>query len=73
LSKVKEAEEIKHLEQYVKELTKDMDKNLADLKVQLKDVQRQATRTFTRRPMLALAVAFVAGMAFGVALSKSSD
>jgi len=73
LSKVKEAEEIKHLEQYVKELTKDMDKNLAQLKVQLNDVQRQATRTFARRPMLALAVAFVAGMAFGVALSKSSD
>jgi len=73
LSKIKEAEEIKHLEQYVKELTKDMDKNLAQLKVQLNDVQRQATRTFARRPMLALAVAFVAGMAFGVALSKSSD
>ena len=73
LSKVKEAEEIKHLEQYVKELTKDMDKNLAQLKVQLNDVQRQATRTFARRPMLALAVAFVAGMAFGVALSKSGD
>jgi hypothetical protein len=66
-------QEIKHLEQYVRDLTKDMDKNLADVKVQLNDVRRVATRTFARRPMLALAVVFVAGMAFGVALSKSKD
>jgi ElaB/YqjD/DUF883 family membrane-anchored ribosome-binding protein len=73
LSKDREVQEIRQLEKYVKDLTKDMDKKLADLRVQLNDAQRQATRTFARRPMLALGIAFVAGMAFGVALSRSRD
>lgn len=57
----------------MKDLRKDMDKRLSELKVQMDDVQQKAAKTVTERPMLALGVAFVAGMAFGIALSRSGD
>jgi ElaB/YqjD/DUF883 family membrane-anchored ribosome-binding protein len=40
---------------------------------QLKDLQQKAAKTVVERPMLALGVAFVVGMAFGIALSGSRD
>ncbi len=73
MAKEKEAQEIKNIEDYVKDLRKDMDKRLSELKVQMDDVQQKAAKTVTERPMLALGVAFVAGMAFGIALSRSGD
>jgi len=57
----------------VKNLRKDMDKRLEELKVQMNTAQHKATKTVVERPLLALAVAFVAGMAVGVALSKAND
>jgi len=54
-------------------LRKDIDASLVDLKAQLNVVQKKATKTVTERPLLALGVAFVAGMAVGVALSKATD
>jgi hypothetical protein len=50
-----------------------MDRTLAELKLQIGDIRQEASKTVTKRPMLALGVAFVAGMAIGIALSKSSD
>jgi ElaB/YqjD/DUF883 family membrane-anchored ribosome-binding protein len=79
LSKEKEKElrEMRSIEEDVKSLRKDMDTRLAGLKDQVKDVQQKATRmatkTMAERPLLALGVAFVAGMAVGIALSKSRD
>jgi len=73
LSKNKETHDVREVEQYVTELRKDMDKRLEDLKVQMNVVSQKATKKVVERPMLALAVAFVAGMAVGIALSKSSD
>ena len=73
LSKNKESQDVREVEEYVKELRKDMDKRLDDLKVQMNVISQKATKTVTERPLLALAVAFVAGMAVGIALSKSSD
>lgn len=73
MSKEKETREIRSIEEHVKLLRKDVDQRLAELKVQVDDIQQRATKTFTRRPLLTLGVAFVAGMAIGVALSKSSD
>ena len=64
---------MRNVEEYVKDLRKDMDKRLGELKVQMDDIQQRASKTLTERPMLALGVAFVAGMAVGIALSKSSD
>jgi len=59
--------------QYVKELRKDMDKRLGELKVQIDDLQQRAAQKVTEQPLLTLAVAFVAGMALGVALSRAGD
>jgi len=50
-----------------------MDKRLDDVKVQMNVISQKATKTVVERPLLALAVTFVAGMAIGIALSKSSD
>jgi ElaB/YqjD/DUF883 family membrane-anchored ribosome-binding protein len=65
--------EAEKTEQYVKELRKDMDKRLGDLKVQIDDLQQRAAQKVTEQPLLTLAVAFVAGMALGVALSRAGD
>jgi ElaB/YqjD/DUF883 family membrane-anchored ribosome-binding protein len=69
----KEEEEIRNIEAYVKDLRKDMDKRLSELKVELDDIQQKAAKTVSEQPMLALGVAFVAGMAMGIALSQSGD
>jgi len=73
LSKGKESQEIRSVDEHVKLLRKDMDQRLAELKVQVDDIQRKAAKTFNKHPLLALGVAFVAGMAIGIALSKSND
>jgi ElaB/YqjD/DUF883 family membrane-anchored ribosome-binding protein len=73
LSKSKETEEMRNLEEYVKSLRKDMDKSLDELKAQMNVISQKATKTVAERPLLALGVAFVAGMAVGIALSKASD
>ena len=69
----KEDEEIRDTEAYVNDLRKDMDKRLSELKVELDDLQQKAVKTVSEQPMLALGVAFVAGMALGIALSQSGD
>ena len=57
----------------MKSVRKDMDALLVDLKAQVNVAQKRAVKTLAERPMLALGIAFVAGMAVGIALSKSSD
>jgi ElaB/YqjD/DUF883 family membrane-anchored ribosome-binding protein len=66
-------QEMQTLEELVKSLRKDMDKRLEEMKGQMDKAQAKATRKVLERPMLALGVAFVAGMAVGVALSKAND
>jgi len=73
LSREKESQEIRTMDEHVKLLRKDMDQRLSDIKVQVDALQARAAKTVTKRPMLALGVAFVIGMAIGIALSKSSD
>jgi len=73
LSKNKEAQEVRDIEQNVKDLRKDVDKRMEELKAQMNVVTQKATKTVAERPLLALGVAFVAGMAVGIALSKASD
>ena len=64
---------MRDIEQNVRELRKDVDKRLEELKAQMNVVTQRATRTVAERPLLALGVAFVAGMAVGIALSKAND
>ena len=73
LAKNKDAEEIRVMEEDFKVLKKDIDSRYVELRAQVKDLQQKATKTVTERPLLALGVAFVVGMAFGVALSGSKD
>jgi ElaB/YqjD/DUF883 family membrane-anchored ribosome-binding protein len=73
LSKDKELEEMKAIEKDVKDLKKDLDTRLVELGKQVDDLQKKAAKTVTERPLLALGVAFAVGMAFGIALSRSSD
>jgi ElaB/YqjD/DUF883 family membrane-anchored ribosome-binding protein len=68
-----DAEEIKAMEEDFKALQKDIDARYVELRAQVKDLQQKATKTVTERPLLALGVAFVVGMALGVALSGSKD
>jgi ElaB/YqjD/DUF883 family membrane-anchored ribosome-binding protein len=73
VSKNKEFQEMRNLEEYVKSLRKDLDSRLTDIKAQVDVLQDKASKTVVRRPLLALGVAFVAGMAIGIALAKSRD
>jgi ElaB/YqjD/DUF883 family membrane-anchored ribosome-binding protein len=73
LAKDKEAEEIRTLVEDFKALRKDLDARYIELRGQVKDLQQKATKTVTERPVLALGIAFVVGMAFGIALSGSRD
>jgi ElaB/YqjD/DUF883 family membrane-anchored ribosome-binding protein len=73
LSREKETQQLKDLEELVKSLRKDIDAHLVDLKAQLNVAQKKASKTVAERPLLALGVAFIAGMAVGIALCRSSD
>jgi ElaB/YqjD/DUF883 family membrane-anchored ribosome-binding protein len=64
---------MQNVEKDVKDLRKDMDRRLDDLRAQMNAVSQKATKVVAERPLLALGVAFVAGMALGIALSKASD
>jgi ElaB/YqjD/DUF883 family membrane-anchored ribosome-binding protein len=57
----------------MKTVKNDLDKRLTDLKAEMDDVQRKAAKTVKEQPLLALGVAFVLGMAIGVALASAGD
>jgi ElaB/YqjD/DUF883 family membrane-anchored ribosome-binding protein len=63
--------QLRDIEDLLRGLRKDLDTQLIDLKAQLNVAQKNATKTVAERPMLALGVAFVTGMAIGIALSRS--
>jgi len=80
LSKTKEEKELKQMrkvEDYVKDLRSDMDKRLSDLREQMGPVRHRAAKTIAERPLLAVSLVLLVGIAlgvsFGVALSKSKD
>ena len=72
-SEEKELREMRKVEDYVKDLRKDVDKRFSDLSKQMGPVRHRAAKAISERPLLALGVAFVLGMAVGVAISKSKD
>ena len=73
MSKHKEAQDVRDVEESVESVRKDMDKRLDDLKAQMTVISQKATKTVVERPLLALAVTFAVGMAMGIALSRTSD
>lgn len=66
-------EGMKAIEQQFKDLRQDLDAGLGELRTEVKDLREKAAKTVAERPLLALGVAFVVGMAFGIALSRSRD
>ena len=73
MARDKEAEEMRAMEDDYKALKKDLDARYVELRDQVKILQQKTAKTVTERPLLALGIAFVVGMAFGVALSGSRD
>jgi ElaB/YqjD/DUF883 family membrane-anchored ribosome-binding protein len=73
LPREKEEKQLQDIEDVVKSVRKDMDALLVELKAQVNVAQKRAVKTVAERPLLALGVAFVAGMVVGIALSRSSD
>jgi len=69
----KELKEMRKVEDYVKDLRKDIDKRFSDLSEQMGPVRRRASKVIAEKPLLTLAVVFVVGVAVGVVLSRSRD
>ena len=66
-------EESSDMPRYMKSVGDDLDKRITDLKAEMDDVQRKAAKTVKEQPLLALGVAFVLGMAIGIALANAGD
>ena len=58
---------------YVRVIKRDVDKRLTVLKDEVDDIQQKAAKTLKEQPLLALGVAFVLGMAIGIALANAGD
>ena len=59
--------------QNVSELRKSIDKRLSPFGFELDDVEKIVAKSMSEKPLLTLGIAFVLGMAVGVAISKSGD
>lgn len=63
-------QKLREIESLVRDLRRDFDTQLIDVKAQLNLVQNKTTEIITEHPLLSLCVAFIAGMAIGTTLSK---
>jgi ElaB/YqjD/DUF883 family membrane-anchored ribosome-binding protein len=68
-----EIEEMKTIEDTLKDLRKTLDTYLPQVRNQVKEIQRKATKATTDRPMLTLGAAFAVGMILGMVLSRARD
>ena len=59
--------------QYVRTVRKDVDKRLTDLKTEMDDVQKRAAKALDEQPLLVLGLAFMTGIAVGIALANAGD
>jgi len=73
MSKEDDRRESRRVRTYVRGMRKDMDKQLEDIEKRLSTLRGKADEAVIKRPVLALSVAFLIGMAIGVILSKSND
>jgi formate/nitrite transporter FocA (FNT family) len=54
-------------------IRKDVDKRLTDLKAEMDDVEKKAAKAVKEEPLLVLGMAFLAGIAVGIALANLGD
>jgi len=66
-------EDTDEIPQYMKTIRKDVDKRLTDLKSEMDVVQKTAVKQVKEQPLLALGIAFIVGMAVGIALASGGD
>ena len=59
--------------QYIEVVKKDVDKRLTDLKAEIDDVQSKAAKLVKEQPLLALGMAFMLGIAVGIAIANAGD
>jgi len=59
--------------QYIEVVKKDVDKRLTDLKAEMDDVQSKAAKLVKEQPLLALGMAFMLGIAVGIAIANAGD
>lgn len=52
---------------------KDVDKRLTDLKAEMDDLQKKAVKALNEQPLLVLGMAFMVGVAVGIALANAGD
>jgi len=62
---------MRKVEDYLRDLRKDLDKRLNDLSERMGPARDRAAKKITERPFLALGVAFTIGVAVGIAISNS--
>jgi ElaB/YqjD/DUF883 family membrane-anchored ribosome-binding protein len=68
-----ELREMKTIDEILRDLKKSLEANLPQLQEQVKAVQQKAKKITTERPVIALGVAFLMGLALGIALARSKD
>jgi ElaB/YqjD/DUF883 family membrane-anchored ribosome-binding protein len=68
-----EIEEMKTIEDTLKDLRKTLDTYLPQVRNQVREIQRKATKATTERPILTLGAAFLVGIILGMALSRARD
>lgn len=59
--------------QYMHVVRKDVDKRLTDLKAEMDDLQKKAVKALNEQPLLVLGMAFMVGVAVGIALANAGD
>ena len=66
-------QDTEEVRQYVRTVRKDVDKRLTDLKTEMDDVQKRAAKALDEQPLLVLGLAFMTGIAVGIALANAGD
>lgn len=59
--------------QYIQVVRKDVDKRLTDMKAEMDDVQEKAAKALKEQPLLVLGLAFLVGIAVGIAIANAGD
>lgn len=66
-------EDNEEVRQYMHVVRKDVDKRLTDLKAEMDDLQKKAVKALNEQPLLVLGMAFMVGVAVGIALANAGD
>jgi len=66
-------QDTEEVRQYMQVVRKDVDERLTDLKTEMDDIQKKAAKALNEQPLLVLGLAFMTGIAVGIALANAGD